>query len=69
MSDAALFAERRGVAERETAEDVRRAVALARASVSAHERRRLEAIYAAFAGEKGGDADEPLFAAKKIAHA
>ena len=69
VSDAALFAERRGVAERETAEDVRRAVALARASVSAHERRRLEAIYAAFAGEKGGDADEPLFAAKKIAHA
>ena len=68
VSDAALFAERRGVAERETAEDVRRAVALARASVSAHERRRLEAVYAAFAGEKGGDADV-AFAAKKIAHA
>ena len=68
VSDAALFAERRGVAERETAEDVRRAAALARASVSAHERRRLEAVYAAFAGEKGGDADV-AFAAKKIAHA
>jgi peroxin-1 len=68
VSDAALFAERRGVAERETAEDVRRALALARASVSAHERRRLEAVYAAFAGEKGGDADV-AFAAKKIAHA
>ena len=68
VSDAALFAERRGVAERETAEDVRRATALARASVSAHERRRLEAVYAAFAGEKDGDADV-AFAAKKIAHA
>ena len=34
VSDAALFAERRGVAERETAEDVRRAVALARARAS-----------------------------------
>ena len=41
---------------------------LPRASVPAHGRRRLEAVYAAFAGEKGGDADV-AFAAKKIAHA
>ena len=68
LSDAALFAERRGIDERETAEDVRRATALARASVSAGERRRLEAIYAAFAGEKRDDA--PVAAApKRIAHA
>ena len=48
-------------------EDVRRAVALARERL-AHERRRLEAIYAAFAGERRSATRTP-FAAKKIAHA
>jgi peroxin-1 len=65
LSDAALFAERRGPDERETREDVRRATELARASVSAHERRRLESIYAAFAGARREDDA----VAKKIAHA
>lgn len=65
LSDAALFAERRGPDERETREDVRRATELARASVSAHERRRLESIYAAFAGATRDDDA----VAKKIAHA
>jgi len=65
LSDAALFAERRGPDERETREDVRRATELARASVSAHERRRLESIYAAFAGARRDDDA----VAKKIAHA
>ena len=70
LSDAALFAERRGVAERETAEDVSRAAATARASVSAGERRKLEAVYAAFAGKKS-DARDASFAEapKRIAHA
>lgn len=65
LSDAALFAERRGPDERETREDVRLATELARASVSAHERRRLESIYAAFAGATRDDDA----VAKKIAHA
>ena len=65
LSDAALFAERRGPDERETREDVRRATEVARASVSADERRRLESIYATFAGERRDDDA----VAKKIAHA
>ena len=53
-----------------TAEDVERALADARPSVPARERRRLDAIYAAFEGGRaGGAGDERRRDPKKVAHA
>ena len=53
-----------------TADDVARALADARPSVPARERRRLDAIYAAFEGGRaGGAGDERRRDPKKVAHA
>ena len=53
-----------------TADDVARALADARPSVPARERRRLDAIYAAFEGARaGGAGDERRRDPKKVAHA
>ena len=52
ISDAARIAEKRdGVAAETTRDDVLAALSNARASVSTHERARLEHIYAAFTGD------------------